>query len=92
MPNKFFESVLAGLPEIYSKIKDAKDSLIKFKYLFAVIRNFKEDHKKDIHNFLKNRGYFILSKENKNHLIKKFSWEAQENQLLDIYYSTLLNK
>lgn len=92
MPNKFFESVLAGLPEIFSKIKDSKDSYIKFKYLFAVIRNFKEDHKKDIRNFFKNRGDFILGKENKNYLIEKYRWEHQENKLLNIYFSTLTNK
>ena len=92
MPNKFFESFLVRLIEIFSRIKDAKDFFIKFKFDFAVIKNFNEDHKNYIQNIFKNRGDFIFGKENKNYLIGKYLWKHQENKLLKIYFSTLSNK
>ena len=93
MPNKFFESFLVRLIEIFSRIKDAKDFFIKFKFDFAVITNFKEDHKKNyIQNIFKNRGDFIFVKENKNYLIGKYLCKHQKNKLLKSYFSTLSNK
>ena len=63
-----------------------------FRFAFAVIINFNEDHKNGVYNFFKNSGDFKLIKENKNHLIEKYLWDKQETKLLNIYFSNLINK
>ena len=88
LPRKSKEIIVDSL---VSNMKDMKDFVIKYKCGSVININCKEALKNDIENFFKKRQDFILSKENKNHLIEKFSWEAQENKLLDIYYSTLVN-
>ncbi len=92
MPNKLFESVFAGLPVMVSDMIDMKNFVTKYKCGSVVNINCKKELKDDIFNFFKERKDFILSKEYKNNLVEKYSWEAQEKKLLNIYYSTLISK
>lgn len=85
MPNKLFESVLAGLPVSVSNLKDMKEFVDHWQCGLV----FDETDPLDIATTLKNlyaqRDAYRLRGERLEEFAQLFSWEAQEKKLERVY-------
>ena len=85
LPNKLFESVLAGLPVAVSNLKDMKELVEQWRCGLV----FDETDPLAIANTLKNlyaqRDAYRLREERLEEFAQLFSWEAQEKKLERVY-------
>lgn len=85
LPNKLFESVLAGLPVAVSNLKDMKELVEQWRCGLV----FDETDPLAIANTLKNlyaqKDAYRLGEERLEEFAQLFSWEAQEEKLERVY-------
>lgn len=85
MPNKFFESVLAGLPVAVSNLKDVTELVDYWQCGIAFDENDPCDIATTLKTLFAQRDTYRLSGDRLDRFAQLYSWEAQEDKLERIY-------
>lgn len=87
MPNKLFESVLAGLPVAVSNLKDMKEFVNHWQCGLVFDDTDPLDIAKNLKNLYAQREAYQLRGERLEKLAQLYSWEAQGEKLERVYDS-----
>jgi glycosyltransferase involved in cell wall biosynthesis len=85
MPNKLFESLLAGVPLLVSALPDMADLVHRMKAGLAVDQTDPDAVTDAIRTLLERRADFVPAGEARAELMQSCSWEGQERTLLALY-------
>lgn len=85
MPNKLFESMLAGLPILGARLAEMAPFIEKHKIGICYDPLSAKSFADALEQFLMSGKTPRLSEERKQELTQEFSWEAQEAVLRDVY-------
>ena len=92
MPNKLFELSFANVPIVANKL-DNIDLFLKKFHNGVVVDFLNYETLADSILFLaKNRDEYLFNDFSNSELYKKYSWEAQQKKLIEIYKNMLLDK
>lgn len=87
MPNKLFESLFARLPFVVNEVPSLKNFMNTYNVGLSCDVSDEKQFAHTLRNVYKNKNFYKMDDKKYKEMVKLFSWEAQENKLVQCYHA-----